>query len=119
MAKQTTPAAAGAPARLRIADLPARGRAHSTGYVESVTLVPADSAPRFTALVADLQGAYRDPAAAQARRRVRLVWIGQRRIPGIVAGTQVAFEGMVSSVAGQPTIFNPRYEIIGRPEGEI
>ncbi|MDF2497376.1 OB-fold nucleic acid binding domain-containing protein [Arthrobacter koreensis] len=119
MAKQTTPAAAGAPARLRIADLPGRGRAHSTGYVESVTLVPADSAPRFTAVVADLQGAYRDPAAAQARRRVRLVWIGQRRIPGIVAGTQVAFEGMVSSVAGQPTIFNPRYEIIGRPEGEI
>lgn len=119
MAKQTTPAAAGLPARLRIADLPGRGRAHSTGYVESVTLVPADSAPRFTAVVADLQGAYRDPAAAQARRRVRLVWIGQRRIPGIVAGTQVAFEGMVSSVAGQPTIFNPRYEIIGRPEGEI
>jgi hypothetical protein len=119
LAKQTTPAAAGAPARLRIADLPGRGRAHSTGYVESVTLVPADSAPRFTAVVADLQGAYRDPAAAQARRRVRLVWIGQRRIPGIVAGTQVAFEGMVSSVAGQPTIFNPRYEIIGRPEGEI
>ncbi|GAA1352663.1 hypothetical protein GCM10009636_15150 [Arthrobacter koreensis] len=119
MAKQTTPAAAGAPARLRIADLPGRGRAHSTGYVESVTLVPTDSAPRFTAVVADLQGAYRDPAAAQARRRVRLVWIGQRRIPGIVAGTQVAFEGMVSSVAGQPTIFNPRYEIIGRPEGEI
>ncbi|MFF2677617.1 hypothetical protein ACFVRT_13645 [Arthrobacter koreensis] len=119
MAKQTTPAAAGAPARLRIADLPGRGRAHSTGYVESVTLVPADSAPRFTAVVADLQGAYRDPAAAQARRRVRLVWIGQRRIPGMVAGTQVAFEGMVSSVAGQPTIFNPRYEIIGRPEGEI
>ncbi|MEB7447437.1 hypothetical protein ACQ7FX_05790 [Arthrobacter koreensis] len=119
MAEQTTPAAAGAPARLRIADLPGRGRAHSTGYVESVTLVPADSAPRFTAVVADLQGAYRDPAAAQARRRVRLVWIGQRRIPGIVAGTQVAFEGMVSSVAGQPTIFNPRYEIIGRPEGEI
>jgi len=26
---------------------------------------------------------------------------------------------MVSSVGGQPTIFNPRYEIIGRPEGEL
>ena len=113
------PPAAGASARLRIADLPGRGRAHSSGYVESVTLVPADSAPRFTAVRADLQGAYRDPAAAQTRQRVRLIWIGQRRIPGIVAGTQVAFEGMVSSVGGQPTIFNPRYEIIGRPEGEL
>ena len=87
--------------------------------MESVTLVPAGSAPRFTAVLADLQGAYRDPTAAHARRRVRLVWIGQRRIPGIVAGTQVAFEGMVSLVDGQPTIFNPRYEIIGRPEGEL
>ena len=113
------PPVAGASARLRIADLPARGRAHSSGYVESVTLVPADAAPRFTAILADLQGAYRDPAAAHARRRVRLIWIGQRRIPGIVAGTQVAFEGMVSSVGGQLTIFNPRYEIIGRPEGRI
>lgn len=113
------PPAAGASARRRIADLPSRGRAHSSGYVESVTLVPVDSEPRFTAILADLQGAYRDPAASHARRRVRLIWIGQRRIPGIVAGTQVAFEGMVSTVDGQPTIFNPRYEIIGRPEGEI
>lgn len=90
----------------------------SSGYVESVTLAPAGSAPTFTAVLDELQGAYRDPSAAQARRRVRLVWVGQRRIPGIVAGTQVAFEGMVSTVQGLSTVFNPRYEIIGRPEGE-
>ena len=113
------PPVAGASARLRIADLPERGRAHSSGYVESVTLVPAGSAPSFTAVLGDLQGAYRDPSAAHARQRVRLVWIGQRRIPGVVAGTQMAFEGMVTSVGGRPTIYNPRYEIIGRPEGQL
>ncbi len=103
---------------LRIADLPDRGRVHSRGYVESITLAPADAAPQFSAVLDELQGVYRDPGAAHARRRVRLVWIGQRRIPGLVAGTQVAFEGMVSTVQGFPTVFNPRYEIIGRPEGE-
>ncbi|WP_312178724.1 hypothetical protein [Arthrobacter sp.] len=112
------PAAAGASAMLRIADLPDRGRVHSRGYVESITLAPADAAPQFSAVLDELQGVYRDPGAAHARRRVRLVWIGQRRIPGLVAGTQVAFEGMVSTVQGFPTVFNPRYEIIGRPEGE-
>lgn len=112
------PAAAGASSLLRIADLPDRGRVHSSGYVESVTLAPADAAPQFSAVLDELQGVYQDPGAAHARRRVRLVWIGQRRIPGLVAGTQVAFEGMVSPVQGFPTVFNPRYEIIGRPEGE-
>ncbi|MBD8045036.1 hypothetical protein H9638_14585 [Arthrobacter sp. Sa2BUA2] len=112
------PPAAGASSLLRIADLPARGRVHSSGYVESVTLAPADAAPRFCAVLDELQGVYSDPGAARARRRVRLVWIGQRRIPGLVAGTQVAFEGMVSTVQGTATVFNPRYEIIGRPEGE-
>ncbi|MCC3283776.1 MULTISPECIES: hypothetical protein [Arthrobacter] len=111
------PAVAGASPRRTISDLPDRGRVHSSGYVESVTLAPADDAPRFTAVLDELKGAYRDPSASLARRRVRLIWVGQRRIPGIVAGTQVAFEGMVSPVNGIPTVFNPRYEIIGRPEG--
>lgn len=112
------PPAAGASALLRIADLPSRGRVHSSGYVGSVTLAPAGAPPRFCAVLDELQGVYSDPGAEQARRRVRLVWIGQRRIPGLVAGTQVTFEGMVSTVQGFPTVFNPRYEIIGRPEGE-
>jgi hypothetical protein len=86
--------------------------------VESITLAPADAAPRFSAVLDEVQGVYSDPSALRARRRVRLVWIGQRRIPGLVAGTQVAFEGMVSTIQGFPTVFNPRYEIIGRPEGE-
>ncbi|GAB3524916.1 hypothetical protein GCM10027402_21080 [Arthrobacter monumenti] len=49
-------------------------------------------------------------------RRIRLIWIGQRQIAGIAAGTDLEFEGMVSLVDGTPTIYNPRYEIICRQE---
>lgn len=49
-------------------------------------------------------------------RRIRLIWIGQRQIAGIAAGTDLEFEGMVSLVDGIPTIYNPRYEIISRQE---
>lgn len=48
--------------------------------------------------------------------RVRLVWLGQRTVPGIEAGTELRFEGMVARREGMPTVFNPRYEIIGKAE---
>ena len=101
-----------------IGALPERGRVYSGGYVESITVVPAMEPPRFTAMVEDTEAAYRDPASRKPRPRVRLVWIGQRRVPGVAAGTRLAFEGMVSQVGSYPTIYNPRYEIIGRPENE-
>lgn len=86
--------------------------------MESITVVPATEPPRFTAMVEDRDAVYRDPASRKPRARVRLIWIGQRRLPGVEAGTQLAFEGMVSTVGSYPTIYNPRYEIIGRPENE-
>lgn len=101
-----------------VSSLPQRGRVYSGGYVESITVVPATESPRFTAMVEDREAAYRDPSSRKPRARVRLVWIGQRRVPGVEAGTQLAFEGMVSTVGSYPTIYNPRYEIIGRPENE-
>ncbi|MBG6181106.1 OB-fold nucleic acid binding domain-containing protein [Arthrobacter sp. CAN_A1] len=107
-----------------VAELPTRGRARARGFISRITILPHGSAPQFAAVVSD-----DDPPApggaerrdGQRRRRpaqVRLVWIGQRRVPGIEAGTQIAFEGMVSPVDGMPTIYNPRYEIIGRPEAQ-
>ena len=101
-----------------VSSLPERGRVYSGGYVESITVVPATEPPRFTAMVEDREAAYRDPASRKPRARVRLIWLGQRRVPGVEAGTQLAFEGMVSTVGSYPTIYNPRYEIIGRPENE-
>jgi hypothetical protein len=101
-----------------VSSIPQRGRVYSGGYVQSITVVPANDPPRFTAMVEDMEEAYREASSREPHPRVRLVWVGQRRVPGVVAGTRLAFEGMVSTVDSYPTIYNPRYEIIGRPENE-
>jgi hypothetical protein len=48
--------------------------------------------------------------------RLRVVWLGRRRIPGIDAGTELRLQGMVTVRDGLPTMFNPRYEIVSRQE---
>ena len=62
-----------------------------------------------------------DPGAQRQRpagpkERLRVVWLGRRRIPGVDAGTELRLEGMVTMRDGLPTIFNPRYEILSRQE---
>ncbi|NJC22141.1 hypothetical protein BJ994_001217 [Arthrobacter pigmenti] len=88
-----------------------------------MTILPRSSAPRFAAFISDAAHssgpATGEPRAAATRysgTSVRLVWTGQRKISGIDPGVELAFEGMLSIVDGVPTIYNPRYEIIGRPE---
>lgn len=114
----------GAPRSATVQGLPSRGRARARGFISRITILPRGSAPQFAAVVSDdtppgTAGSERriNPSRRQSAQ-VRLVWIGQRRVPGIEAGTQIAFEGMVSPVDGMPTIYNPRYEIIGRPEAQ-
>ena len=67
--------------------------------------VPADAAP---------------PTARRRRQvaadRLRVVWLGRRRIPGVHAGLELKLEGMVTVRDGLPTMFNPRYEILSRLE---
>ncbi|HXD28146.1 MAG TPA: hypothetical protein VN621_05250 [Arthrobacter sp.] len=97
-----------------LGQLPERGRVLARGYVENIRILPATQAPLFSAGVVDAPappGGRRSPAA-----RIRLVWNGQRRVPGIEAGTRLRFEGMIARVDGIPTIYNPRYEIL--PDGE-
>lgn len=96
--------------------LPGRGRAAGSGFVERVTIQPRSAAPSFSAMVAVHSDSAEVGRPAVSQQRVRLVWTGQRRVPGIDPGVNMAFEGMVSTVDGIPTIHNPRYEIIGRPE---
>ncbi|MGJ9402400.1 hypothetical protein [Arthrobacter sp. KK5.5] len=98
----------------KLAQLPERGRVVSSGFVEHIRIMPADQAPVFSASVVDAPappGGRRKPAP-----RVRLVWNGQRRVPGVDAGTRLRFEGMIAAVDGIPTIFNPRYEILPSSE---
>ena len=42
---------------------------------------------------------------------VRLIWLGQRRIPGIEPGRSLKIHGRVTERAGERAIFNPWYEL--------
>jgi hypothetical protein len=46
---------------------------------------------------------------------IRLVWMGQRRIPGIEPGRAVTVEGVIGVQRGRPTMFNPRYHLDAIP----
>lgn len=90
------------------ATLPERGRIMARGVIERITIAPATAPPEFTALARIELGG--------VRHGVLINWMGRRRVPGISAGVELRFEGMLSRVGGAPTVYNPRYEIIGRPE---
>ncbi|MEC5179938.1 hypothetical protein [Arthrobacter sp. CG_A4] len=123
--------------------LPDRGRVLCHGFIEAVTFAPASQVAAFTAIVVDhgqppatarwaravtaaadaSQPADASAAAAPRRRRgtvpkdrLRVVWLGRRRIPGVDAGSELRLEGMVTVRDGLPTMFNPRYEILSGQE---
>lgn len=104
-----------------VKDLPARGRASCTGFIESVTHQPPGEQPFFSAIVVDglEHGSLLVGKGAGARKpyqRLRVIWLGRTRVPGIEAGVQLRLNGMVAPVDGLPTMFNPRYEILSRQE---
>lgn len=55
-----------------------------------------------------------DDAPLGPGTHVRLVWHGQRTVPGIGAGTRLRCSGMLADLDGAPVIYNPRYEIVSR-----
>jgi hypothetical protein len=112
-------------APVSVRGLPDRGRVLCHGFIESVTYAPASQVASFVAIVVDHDGAPPRPRAAAAlhreeaarpKDRLRVIWLGRRRIPGIDAGTELRLEGMVTVRDGLPTMFNPRYEILSRQE---
>lgn len=112
-------------APVSVRELPDRGRALCHGFIESVTYAPASKVASFVAILVDHEGALPGPPAAAAvprqgadppQGRLRVVWLGRRRIAGIDAGTELRLEGMVTFRDGLPTMFNPRYEILSRQE---
>lgn len=82
-----------------IAELEDRSQASVCGAVRSVTLRPRVNVP---ALVVELY---------DGSKTLNLVWLGRRRIAGIVPGTSLTAHGRVTYKLGIPTIFNPAYEI--------
>jgi hypothetical protein len=83
-----------------IVDLVDRSEASVCGAVRSVTLRPRVNVP---ALVVELY---------DGSKTLNLVWLGRRRIGGIVPGTYLTVHGRVTYRHGIPTIFNPAYEIV-------
>lgn len=82
-----------------IAALTDRVEARVCGSVRSVTLRPRANVP---ALVVELY---------DGSETLDLIWLGRRRIGGIVPGTYLTAHGRVTFKHGIPTIFNPAYEI--------
>lgn len=82
-----------------IAALTDRVEARVCGSVRSVTLRPRANVP---ALVVELY---------DGSETLNLIWLGRRRIGGIVPGTYLTAHGRVTFKRGIPTIFNPAYEI--------
>ena len=83
-----------------IVDLVDRSQASVCGAVRSVTLRPRVNVP---ALVVELY---------DGSKILNLVWLGRRRIGGIVPGAYLTVHGRVTYRHGIPTIFNPAYEIV-------
>ncbi|AIX99842.1 hypothetical protein ART_0244 [Arthrobacter sp. PAMC 25486] len=102
------------PEATAISELPVRGRAVCTGVISAVTILPESAAPSYLVILTDRES--ERLASDGLNHRLRLVWIGRRRVPGVVAGTRLRVEGMVSLRDGLPTMYNPRYEIIGIQE---
>jgi hypothetical protein len=82
-----------------IAELNDRADATVCGSVRSVTLRPRVNVP---ALVVELY---------DGSKTLNLIWLGRRRIGGIVPGTYLTVRGRVTFKHGIPTMFNPAYEI--------
>ena len=88
----------------------ARRRVVATGLVVEITVPPAAGVQNYTALLVP-----ECPSRPDADPRpLRLVWQGQRSVPGVTAGTRLRCAGVVSFRDGRPTMFNPRYEIIAK-----
>ncbi len=70
------------------------------GTISSITVRPRGVALAFEAELYDGSG------------RVRLVWLGRRDIPGIVAGRRMEAVGRLTCPnGGGPTLFNPTYTL--------
>jgi hypothetical protein len=87
---------------VHIADAGPRTRVTVSGEVRSVTLRPREETPALDVELWDGTGS------------MHLVWLGRRRIAGIVPGIKIQATGRVTRQRSVPTIFNPAYEIIYR-----
>lgn len=70
-----------------------------SGTVRSLTVRPKTQVPALEIELYDGTG------------RVRVVWLGRRRIAGIDPGRRLTVTGRLTALDGVWTIYNPRYEL--------
>jgi len=87
---------------VHIGDAPPRTTVTVCGEVRSVTLRPREETPALDVEVWD------------GTESLHLVWLGRRRIAGIVPGIKIQATGRITNRRKVMTMFNPAYEIIGR-----
>ena len=71
-----------------------------SGTLRSVTLRPHGGVPALEADLFDGSGV------------ITVVWLGRRRIAGIVPGRSIEVQGRIGVHDGVRTLYNPRYELI-------
>jgi amino acid transporter len=82
-----------------IADCRQREVVDVAGTLRAVTLRPRGPSLTMEADLFDGTGS------------VTLIWLGRRDIPGIEPGRRIVVHGRLASIKGEPTIFNPTYEL--------
>ncbi|WP_016996417.1 hypothetical protein [Kocuria atrinae] len=87
-----------------------RRRVMVEGVVTEVTFSPATEAPRYQAVLHVQNRSGHEPGRGDSY--VKLLWHGQRSVPGVMAGTKLRCVAVVSFTDSVPTMYNPRYEII-------
>ncbi|MEZ5186128.1 MAG: OB-fold nucleic acid binding domain-containing protein [Candidatus Nanopelagicales bacterium] len=87
-------------AHVRMCDAEVGEVVEVSGTVHSVTLHPSGGVESFEADISDQTGI------------VHLVWLGRRRLTGIVPSRQISARGRVAFRNGRKVIFNPEYELM-------
>jgi RecG-like helicase len=90
---------AGAQPCVPIAEGRSRELINVTGTLRAVTLRPRGPSLTMEADLWDGTG------------NITLVWLGRRDIPGIEPGRRIVVRGRLATIKGEPTIFNPTYEL--------
>jgi hypothetical protein len=76
-----------------------RQRVELSGSLRTVTLRPRGGVPALEAELYDGSGS------------INLVWLGRRRIGGIVPGRAIRVEGRIGVQDGARMMYNPRYDL--------
>jgi RecG-like helicase len=87
---------------IHLGDVSQRALVTVCGEVRSVTLRPRDETPAL------------DVELWDGSDSLHLIWLGRRRIAGIVPGIKIQATGRVTKQRKVRTIFNPAYEFLGR-----